>query len=169
MFHLCFSPLGLMYLIMLFVPNIIWTKNQPKDYERYVEKENKVLLTFERVGEVLVCICALFFLNLKIRNTYWIGWLVASFAFMVLYEIYWFRYFRSKKTMQDFYSPLFGIPVAGATLPVIAFFLLGIYGGNAFLLLSVILLGIGHIGIHMGHRNEVCGKKKRKPPVRSVK
>ena len=169
MFHLGFSPLGLVYLIMLFVPNLIWTKNQPKEYARYAKKENKVLLAFERVGEVLVCICALFFSDWNIRNTYWVGWLIASFVCMVLYEIYWLRYFRSEKTMRDFYSSLLGIPVAGATLPVIAFFLLGVYGGNAFLLLSVILLGIGHIGIHMGHRKEVCGRRKRKLPVRILK
>ena len=36
---------------MLMLPNIIWTKNQPKDYEKYVSGENKVLLGFERTGE----------------------------------------------------------------------------------------------------------------------
>lgn len=47
------------------------------------------------------------------------------------------------------------IPVAGATLPVIAFFLLGIYGTNPFIIISTIILGIGHIGIHLGHKKEV--------------
>ena len=57
--------------------------------------------------------------------------------------------------MYDFYSSLLGVPVAGASLPVAAFFLLGIYGKNLFLLISVIVLGIGHIGIHLGHRREI--------------
>ena len=74
---------------------------------------------------------------------------------MVLYEIYWIRYFKSKKTMRDFYSSLLGIPVAGATLPVMAFLLLGLYGKNIFLILSVIILGIGHIGIHLNHWKEL--------------
>lgn len=52
---------------------------------------------------------------------------------MVLYEIYWIRYFRSEKTMRDFYSSLLGVPVAGATLPVAAFMLLAIYGKNVVL------------------------------------
>ncbi len=160
MFHFGFSYIGLIYLIMLFVPNIIWTKHKPEGYEQYAEKENKVLLAFERVGEVLVCICALIFSDFNIRNTDWIWCLIASFVFMVLDEIYWLRYFKSKKTMKDFYSSLLGIPVAGATLPVIAFFLLGVYGCNVFLLLSVVILGIGHIGIHIAHRNEACGRKK---------
>lgn len=158
MFNLGFSYIGLLYLIMLFVPNIIWTKNKPKDDEQYAQKENRVLLAFERAGEILVCICALIFADFNIRATYWSGWLIASLVFMVLYEIYWLRYFKSEKTMKDFYSSFLGVPVAGATLPVIAFFLLGIYGRNALLLVSVVILGIGHIGIHMGHRKEVCGK-----------
>ena len=37
-----FSYIGLIWLIMLFVPNMIWTKNKPQDYEKYVESENKV-------------------------------------------------------------------------------------------------------------------------------
>ncbi len=50
--------------------------------------------------------------------------------------------------------------MAGATLPVMAFFLPGVYGDNAFLLRSVVILGIGHIGIHIDHRNKVCGRKR---------
>lgn len=45
--------------------------------------------------------------------------------------------------------------MAGATLPVLAFLLLGIYGKNIFMTIAVIILGIGHIGIHLNHRKEV--------------
>lgn len=48
-----------------------------------------------------------------------------------------------------------GVPLAGATLPVISFFLLGIYGKVVWLLISTIILGIGHIGIHMQHSKEI--------------
>ncbi|MBQ6785306.1 MAG: hypothetical protein IJO82_05840, partial [Clostridia bacterium] len=56
-----FSYVGLVFLIMLMVPNMLWTKHKPKDYEKYVGNENKVLLAFERVGEVLVSAAALVF------------------------------------------------------------------------------------------------------------
>ena len=56
--------------------------------------------------------------------------------------------------MKDYYRDLLGIPVAGATLPVVAFFLLGIYGRNVFLIVAVVILGIGHIGIHLNHKKE---------------
>ena len=158
-----FSYVGLLYLVMLFVPNILWTKHKPKDYDLYVGHENKLLLTLERIGEVLVSGLALVFSDFNLRPwNAWSLWLAVSFVLMVLYEIFWVRYFRSPKTMADFYSSLFKIPVAGATLPVAAFFLLGIYGSNFPMILSSVILGIGHIGIHLAHRKEVCGSKPKK-------
>ena len=159
--HFGFSYVGLVYLIMLMLPNIIWTKNQPKDYEKYVSGENKVLLGLERTGEVLVSCAALVFSDFNIRP--WSNWswlLVISFALMVLYEIYWIRYFKSERTMKDFYSSILGIPVAGATLPVLAFLLLAIYGKNIILGTAVLILGIGHIGIHLMHWKEIDGLEK---------
>ena len=156
--HFGFAYIGLLYLVMLMTPNIIWTKHQPKDYEKYAKNENKILLMMERIGEIAVSCLVLIFSDFNIRA--WSNWswcLLISFGLMVLYEIYWVRYFRSEKTMGDFYSSLMGVPVAGATLPVAAFFLLAIYGRNIFLALAVVILGVGHIGIHLMHRKEVNG------------
>lgn len=155
--HFGFSYVGMIYLVMLMLPNMIWTKNQPKDYDKYVGNENKVLLALERAGEVLVSCAALIFADFNLKPwSVWSWWLVLSFALMVLYEIYWIRYFRSEKTMKDFYSSILGIPVAGATLPVMAFLFLAVYGRNILLGLAVLLLGIGHIGIHLMHRKEIA-------------
>lgn len=151
-----FSYVGLIYLIMLMIPNMLWTKNKPKDYDKYAGNESKVLLAFERVGEALVSTVAVIFADFNLRSwTPWSLWLVFSFALMLLYEVFWVRYFKSEKTMADFYSSLLGIPVAGATLPVAAFFLLGIYGRNILMIVSTVILGIGHIGIHLGHAREL--------------
>ena len=148
-----FSYVGLIYLLMLFIPNFFWTKYKPKDYDKYAENENKILKIFENIGQVLITCIVLIFKDFNVRLGSWrIILLILSFAFMVLYEIYWIRYFRSEKTMKDFYSSLLSIPVAGATLPVIAFLLLGIYGKNILLIIAVIILGIGHIGIHINHK-----------------
>lgn len=155
--HFGFSYVGLIYLLMLFIPNIFWTKHQPKDYGKFVGNENRVLQIFERTGEVLVCCQALIFSDYNIgKISLWSLWLLASFFVMVLYECYWIRYFRSSKAMGDFYSSLLGIPVAGATLPVCAFLLLSIYGRNPFLAVSAVILGIGHIGIHVNHHREIA-------------
>ena len=158
--HFGFSYVGLIYLVMLIVPNIFWAKNKPKDYEKYVGNENKILGVLERIGEVLVSTIVLIFSDFNLREwTPWGIWLVISFVLLILYEIYWIRYFKSEKTMKDQYRSFLFFPVAGASLPVLAFFLLGIYGRNIFLLVAVIILGIGHIGIHLAHEREVKGEK----------
>lgn len=154
--HFGFSYIGLIWMLMLFVPNILWTKRQPKDYDKYVVNENKILLAFERTGEVLVCGVVLIFSDFNVHSiTPWSLWLLVSLLLMLLYECYWIRYFRSRRTLKDFYSSLLGVPVAGATLPVCAFLLLGVYGKNVFLIAAAVILGIGHIGIHVGHYREV--------------
>ncbi len=154
--HFGFSYTGLIFLLMLMIPNIVWSKNKPKDYEKYVKNENKVLLLFERIGEMLVTCLSLIFSDYNINKiSNWTIILLIAFIMMLLYEIYWIRYFKSSKTMKDMYSSLIGIPVAGATLPVIAFLLLGIYGKNVFLIIATLILGIGHIGIHLNHRKEI--------------
>ena len=152
-----FSYVGLIYLIMLMVPNIIWSRNQPEGYAEYVGNEDRRLLIMERIGEVSVSCIALIFSDFNIRtDSLWCLWLLVSFAFMVMYELYWIRYFRSPRTMADMYCPFMGIPVAGATLPVIAFGLLAVYGLNPILGIAVLILGIGHIGIHVNHRREIA-------------
>lgn len=57
--------------------------------------------------------------------------------------------------MKDFYGSFCGIPVAGASLPVAAVLLIAVYGRNPFLFTAGIILGIGHIGIHLAHRKEL--------------
>ena len=124
-----FSYVGLIFLLMLYIPNIIWSKNIPEDYDKYSKNENKVLLIFERIGEVLVTVIALIFKDFNIgKISYWSIILLIAFLLLVLYEIYWIRYFKSNKTMEDMYRGIIGIPLAGAILPVLAFLLLGIYG-----------------------------------------
>lgn len=150
-----FSYVGLIFLLMLFVPNAFWTRNRPRDYDRYAKNENRVLLAFERVGEVLVTCLALISGDCNVRGIdARLLWLVGALALMILYEVFWIRYFKSEKTMKNFYRSLLGIPVAGATLPVAAVLLIAAYGRNPFLFAAGAILGIGHIGIHLAHRRE---------------
>lgn len=152
-----FSYIGFLFLLMLMIPNIIWSKNKPKDYDIYVKNENKVLLMFERIGEISVTCIALIFSDFNVNKiSAWSFILLIAFLMMILYELYWIKYFKSNKTMKDFYTSFLGIPVAGASLPVLAFFLLGIYGKNILLIIAVTVLGIGHIGIHLNHRKEAA-------------
>lgn len=148
--HLGFSYVGLIYLLMLFIPNIIWSKNQQIDYDN--TKENKVLLLFERIGQVFCTLSVLIFSDFNIAPfSIWSLWLIVSFLLMLLYEICWIRYFINEHTNENFYGSFYGIPAPLASLPVMAFLLLGIYGKVIWLIASAIILGIGHIGIHIQH------------------
>ncbi|MBO6049221.1 MAG: hypothetical protein J6P33_05530, partial [Spirochaetales bacterium] len=62
-----FSYVGLIYLIMLMTPNLIWTRNLPIDYEKFAANENKVLLAFERSGEVLSSCIVLVFKDFNLK------------------------------------------------------------------------------------------------------
>ena len=151
--HLGFSYVGLIFMLMLLIPNLLWMKKQPQGYS--AEKENRFLALLERVGEALTTCCALIFSDFNLRQwSNWSWWFVAASALMVMYEIWWIRYFKSERRQTYFYSSFLGIPVAGATLPVLAFFLLGVYGKVVWMLMASIILGIGHIGIHLQHRRE---------------
>ena len=112
-----------------------------------------MLRTLERVGQVLTVAAAVLFANTNLRPwTPWSWWLVAAAVLMTAYEVGWIRYFTSSRTMWDFYRSLLGVPVPLATLPVTAFLLLGVYGHLLPLIAATVVLGIGHIGIHLQHK-----------------
>lgn len=148
--HFGFSYIGLIYMFMLQIPNIIWVRYKPDGYDP--SGENKMLLIIERIGQVLCTAAILFFSDTNPKKLEpWLVWFIVSALLMVLYECYWIRYFCGKKTLQDFYRSFCGVPAPGATLPVAAFLLLGIYGRLIWLIGASIILGIGHIGIHLQH------------------
>ena len=68
--HFGFSYMGLIFLFMLFIPNLIWIKHKPKDYEKYEKNENKILLCFEKVGQILVISISLIFTDFNIKADY---------------------------------------------------------------------------------------------------
>jgi len=151
--RLGFSYIGLAYLLILVIPNALWARDKNKKYE--FKDETKILSAFERVGQVFITVTLLLFTdNEPILSSVWIVWLYISLIFMILYEVYWIRYFKSEKEINDFYHPILGIPIPGAILPVIVFLLLGIYKKLIWLILSAIIFGIGHIGIHYIHFKE---------------
>lgn len=53
------------------------------------------------------------------------------------------------------YAKAATIIAEGATLPVIAFFLLGIYGKAIWLVIANVILDAGHIGLHLVYRKEI--------------
>ncbi|MDR0832556.1 MAG: hypothetical protein LBM99_06650 [Bacillales bacterium] len=149
--HFGFSYVGLIFLLMLFLPNLLWIKRQPKGYEELAKNENKVFLAFEHIGQIAVVVIAVIFNDYNISViTPWIIWFLVACGCMLLYEIAWIRYFYNP-SLKNFYVRLLFIPIPLASLPVLAFLFLGIYGKVIWLLLAVIIFGIGHLGIHIQH------------------
>lgn len=125
-----FSLVGLAFLLALVGPNLIWAL-AAKPNDYDTSSENRVLRVLERVGQVATTAAALLFADTNLRPwTPWSWWLVAAITLMV------------------------------ASLPVAAFLLLGIYGRVVWLIAAVVILGIGHVGIHLQHARE-CRSPKR--------
>lgn len=90
-----FSYVGLIYVCLLFAPNLLWNKRKPEGYEQHVQRESRILLAFERAGEVLACCAVLLFSDFNLGQPWpWSLWLLASAVLMFLYEVWWVRYFR---------------------------------------------------------------------------
>ena len=156
--HFGFSYIGLIYMLMLQIPNIMWARRKPEGYDP--SGENKVLQLFERTGQVFSTAAILLFSDTNPHGWEpWILWLFASALLMLLYEGFWIRYFRGGHTLHDFYRPFLGVPAPGATLPVAAFLLLGIYGRLIWLIAASVILGIGHVGIHLQHIHRLRERK----------
>ena len=98
--HFGFSYVGLIFLVMLFVPNIIWAKHQPQGYDRYAKNENKILLALERAGEVLVTALVLIFSDFNVQG---FGsrliWLAAALILFIIFMIYVIRAYNFGNAM----------------------------------------------------------------------
>ena len=149
-----FSAVGAAFLVALVVPNLAWTRARPSGYDP--SGEHPALRAFEGAGQALTTLAAVVFAGTNLRPwSGWSWWLVAAVALMAGYEACWLRYFRSRRTLADLYRVALGVPVPLATLPVAAFVLLGVYGRVWPLVLAALLLGVGHVGIHLGHRRSL--------------
>jgi len=99
--HFGFSYVGLIFMLMLQIPNIMWARRKPRGYDP--SGENRILLVFERCGQVLCTVTILFFNDTNPHGLEpWTMWFVLAFLLMILYELHWIRYFRGGGTLRDF-------------------------------------------------------------------
>lgn len=154
--QLGFSPVGAVALLAVLVPNLLWARYAvPDGYD--ASGESRVLRALERVGQVLVVASLLLFTDTTPGGgSPWSWWLVAAAAVVVLLLACWVRYFRSAHTMRDFYRPFLGVPVPLAVLPVTASGLLGVHGRLLPLVVGALVMGVGHLGIHLRHAAAVA-------------
>ena len=150
-----FSIVGVIVLLMLFIPNIKWAKNPPAGYDELSKHESKILLALERIGQVAASCSAVVFICPQGFSFPWALWLIGAFLLMLLYEVAWARYFSNGEKLADMSASLGPIPVPLASLPVAAFALLGVWHQSPVAVIAAAVLGVGHIGIHLGHLHEL--------------
>ncbi len=155
-----FSLVGFVCLCMLLVPNILWMRAQKEPTKQRAEPP--ALAWLERIGQAGIVACALIFCDYDR-----VAWspryllLASALLLLVLYDLWWLRYFRGARREADLYRPLLGLPLAAAVLPGAAFFLLGAFGAVVWMMLSSVLFAAGHIPIAYRHRNELRCESER--------
>lgn len=153
-----FSYIGLIFLSCLFIPNILYVFFPPKD--KIAIQENRILLAFERTGQILCTILVLIFDNFNIHQIDgWIIWLVLVALLMIAYLLCWARYFLGPHKSGDFFRSFLGIPFPLAILPVLAVAFLSVFGKVIWLGIASIILGIGHIGITAQNHDAIKGRR----------
>ena len=149
------SPLGAAYLAMLFIPNAFWARRRNRDADPAAPNENSLLVALERVGQVTTTMAVLFAPASDSPGTARVACLGASFLAMFLYELSWLRYFQTDGSVANLYRSLGPVPLPLALLPVLGFLLLALYEVHVVLLGAVVVLGVGHIGIHGQHASRL--------------
>lgn len=141
-----FSWVGLAFVLCLLGPNLCYYfLMRPKD-EVKIQPDMRLLVA-ERLGQGLCVFCLLFFRNYDYAfGQGWPWWGVAAVFFMALYLAGWLRYFMGKGRFADTLRPFLGVPIPLAVFPVLAILFMGVYGQVLWLILSALVLGVGHIG-----------------------
>ncbi len=147
---------GVLFLALLLAPNLLSARRLPANHGEF--KESRVLQALERIGQVVLVTGLLCWPFPSPAMELWSLWLAAALVLMALYEAWWVKYFHGPATEARLCSGLLGIPLAGATLPVAAFLLLGAYGRSLALILAALVFGAGHIGVHWQHYLSVRSK-----------
>lgn len=109
------------------------------------------------MGQVLTTCTSLIFVCPEGAPFPWVFVLIAAALLMILYEIAWVRYFRDGEKLDGMYQLRGPVPVPIASLPLAAFVLLGIWHNSPLAAITVIIIAVGHIGIHLGHLHELEG------------
>lgn len=160
-YRLGISATGLICLVLFIIPKLIWEKKNPVR-ELIKENSNKVLSLMAQYGQIAVLIVLLLFKSsdpyIKVLpEGFYFDWTIVvwtvSVILMILYEIRGIICICSKRKRRDLYSSFAGFPVAGAVLPVLAAFLLGLYSMNYILMAVSVIWGTGFTGTRIALAN----------------
>lgn len=143
-------PLGGLITLAVLLPNLLALLLPPPGRAPDpASRENRRLRTleiFERVGQLGAFVTPFFY---RISVTGLPQWLAIGVmaALLAIYYAGWVRYVRKGRGEVLLYSPVLGIPLAMALMPVLYFLAASILIHSLPLAVAAALLGLGHIPV----------------------
>ncbi|NWL88403.1 hypothetical protein DMN77_12475 [Paenibacillus sp. 79R4] len=145
MFHF----ISIIIPMAILLPNLFFFVIPPRNLPDNMEdKESLLFKMAEGIGRLGVFISPILS-PIQHEEYYEVLSLIGMFIFLVLYYIGWIRYFRLGRDYKQLFSPMIGIPVPLAISPVLYFICASVVLHSPLLLLSSLLLAIGHIPISL--------------------
>jgi len=149
--------LGFMLLCAVMLPNIAFLIWKPVDQKPV---KSSIWDILEHIGRIASMIFLCFDLGKPYLSTVFaskglfIAWVISTSLITGLYIGIWMRYFLCGRTVELCYKSFF-IPMPLVILPVLDFLITGILGANLALIISSILLGIGHIMVSLSTKKQL--------------
>ena len=143
-------PFGGIIAFAVLLPNLIVIYFPPKSKPAIILDRGSglahVIIVFERIGQI-GSFTLPFFYRLKWSTMVDTAAIIIMVCALIIYNAGWTRYLVKGRSEVLFYKSMLGIPLPMAILPVIYFISASVLLGSYWLMMSSILLGIGHITI----------------------
>lgn len=143
--NLNFYWISLFIPIVVLAPNLLWFLFPPINMPTAEEIKEPITLTIlENIGRVGVIIIPLFYPIIIDAASHYC--LVAMIVLLFIYYAGWFRFLKSRN-YTDGFLPLrwIPIPIPMAVCPVMYFILSAVLLKSILMLMSALILGVGHI------------------------
>lgn len=135
-----FSPFGLLVSLVILAPNLLLLPFPPREGLPGVRVPG-VLTVLERAGQAL---CLVVPAITATGPAVW-GWTVVVAAGALGYLGLWVRYLVTGRRVRALYSPVAGVPVPLAILPVVVFLATAAWLSNPWIAVAAVVLAAGHI------------------------
>lgn len=142
-----FSYIGMVIVILILPPSIIFTiKFPPKNQPISNAKVGLIFTILEKTGQAL-CLAILIMSEDNFKEAQFNIFMPLMSSCIAIYYCLWFRYIRGGQEFSLLSKPLFFIPVPLAIFPVCAFGFAALWIESFWLLMSTLILAIGHITV----------------------
>ncbi|WP_187377827.1 hypothetical protein [Paenibacillus senegalimassiliensis] len=141
-----FHVISLIIPAVVLLPNFLFWAWPPEGMPSSVQavQVHLGLKVAEGAGRVGVMVVPLFY-GIHMNQSLASLALVIMIIAMLLYSVGWVRYLRQGRRYYWLFAPLWGIPVPMAIMPVLYFLASSLLLESIPMLVSAIILGIGHI------------------------